>query len=120
MYRYLCNIILYNGEIYYNSIISITNQNIEITPFDQELHSTIFLSGCLILYPKHTFTKQDKENIFNIFNFSDDIKSSAIVTNNYILNNDLIFSLNKTDNTISDAGFMLCTYNSINDLDISI
>ncbi len=116
--RYLCNVIIFNNQIYYNSIISTNENQIEILEFESEIHSTIFLSGCLIILNKNKLNQQHLDIISSISKQNDEIVIIADKINEYVILEGLSYNKRTDFFNIDEVGFILCSKNDIQRLNL--
>lgn len=47
--RYLAHAVMHRGKTYRQSVVSLNDGVLTIAPFDRELHSTVFVSGIIVV-----------------------------------------------------------------------
>lgn len=67
MMRYLAHAVIHNGKLYRHSIVGIENGVLSIERFEREVHSTVFVSGVIIVAAENKITLSDRHQLNNIF-----------------------------------------------------
>ncbi len=65
--RYLAHAVIHRGNIYRQSIVELDNGVLSIQRFDREVHSTVFISGIVIVVAENKLTLSDRQQLDCIF-----------------------------------------------------
>ena len=55
--RYLSHAVLHAGQVYRQSLVAIVDGKVEVSRFDREEHSTVFVSGLVAVVADNRVTK---------------------------------------------------------------
>ncbi|MCM1331852.1 MAG: hypothetical protein NC248_04495 [Bacteroides sp.] len=67
MMRYLAHAVIHDGKVYRQSIVGLDNGILSISRFDREIHSTVFVSGIVIVVAENKVTLSDRQQLESIF-----------------------------------------------------
>lgn len=102
--RILANYLLYQGKIYKNTIFEIGEiGDIILFPIEQEIASTVFISGIVIVSKENLLEEQYRE-ICEMFKSEQDIKLKAKEIDSYLTKNHLY--------TIKNSTFVILYYDA--------
>ncbi|WP_289159462.1 hypothetical protein [uncultured Muribaculum sp.] len=67
MTRYLAHAVIHAGTVYRQSIVGLDDGVLSISRFDREVHSTVFVSGIVIVVAENKITLSDRQQLEYIF-----------------------------------------------------
>ncbi len=56
MVRYLAHAVIHSGKVFRQSIVQLDGDTVTVTRFDGEIHSTVFVSGIIVVVPEERVT----------------------------------------------------------------
>ena len=99
MTRYLAHAVIHDGKIYRNSIVGIDNGVLSIERFEREVHSTIFVSGVIIVAAENKIMLSDRQQLNNIFKKESLSETGLKRVMRYLERRD-IYAVDKEDTTL--------------------
>ncbi len=86
--RYFSQVVIHQGEIYRNGLLSLDGCEVILSPFERETQSTIFISGCIVVCATEKLNDNHLEHLDEI------VKGNSIYDvlqdiNHYINDNEL-------------------------------
>lgn len=66
MVRYLAHAVLHGGKVYRQSVVELDDGVVTVSRFDGEIHSTIFVSGIIVVVPRERVTTVNTDQMKRI------------------------------------------------------
>lgn len=76
MVRYLAHAVMHAGKVYRQSIVELDNGSVAVSRFDGEIHSTVFVSGIIVVVPKERYTSVNVDQMKRIMGRADLVETA--------------------------------------------
>ncbi|MDE6192185.1 MAG: hypothetical protein K2G47_11300 [Muribaculum sp.] len=84
MVRYLAHAVMHGGKVYRQSIVELDGERVTVSRFDGEIHSTVFVSGIIVVAPQERVTTVNVDQMKRILGRAELIEEAIKRISRYV------------------------------------
>lgn len=96
MVRYLAHAVMHGGKVYRQSIVELDGTHVAVSRFDGEIHSTIFVSGIIVVASEQRITTVNVDQMKHILGRADLIETAIKRISRYVIMRNLAVNPDET------------------------